>query len=57
MSEETCMSVAERLQLYSVQNTVYSGETNPFHMHHENTLKKSLDKGSTQTACGHRGYT
>lgn len=41
------MSVAERLQLYSVQNTGYSGETNSFHMHHENPLKKSLDKGST----------
>lgn len=48
-SEETYLSVAGRLQFYSVQNTVYSGETNSLHMHHDTTLKRSLDKESTWT--------
>lgn len=45
------MSAAERLQLYSVQNT------NSFYMHHENALKKCYLKGvhglheSTEAAC------
>lgn len=50
------MSVAERLQLYSVQNCLQCWNKLTSHMIWKH-LKKSLDNRCSWTVWGHRGYT